>query len=154
MRVAVPGFAALAALLLVPAPVAASVLPAQTGNADKLVQPVDNDEVVPLVSPGDEIGIACNALEYTALENDVRVVLTISSAPDAPPSPGYQKVLATNEELTKGAVRVKIPEVPDLDNRIVNVDVYVVSAKGAAACDAGHMKIVTERLQHSEGKKS
>lgn len=152
MRTAWLAFAGLSALLLSAVPAAASSVPAPAGKADKFVSLHEGDETVPMVSPGDEIGIACDALQYTAPANDVRVVLTISSDPDQP-SPGYKKVLATDEELIKGAVRVKIPEVPDLANRIVNVDVYVVNAAGAEACDAGHMRI-GERLQHPKGKKS
>lgn len=153
MRIAWLAFAGLSVLLLPAVPAAASSMPAPVGKADKFVSLHEGDETVPMVSPGDEIGIACDALEYTAPANDVRVVLTISSTPGDLPSPGYKKVLATDEELSKGAVRVKIPEVPDLANRTVNVDVYVVNAAGAEACDAGHMRI-GERLQHPKGKKS
>ena len=72
--------------------------------------------------------------------NDVRVVLTVSAAPaDAPM--GYKKVLATDEQLLTGAVRVKIPNVPDLDNHTVDLNIYVVNATGSEACNAGQVKI-------------
>jgi hypothetical protein len=110
--------------------------------------PAPGDEIVPIVSPGEEIGIACDALEYTAPDNDVRVVLTISAAPtgDAP-APGYKKVLATNEQLTKGAVHVRIPDTPDLANHTVAVAVYVVNDGQARGCDAGHMHIADRSVQ-------
>ena len=126
-----------------------------TAPADKIDQiaPRTADEVVPVVSPGEEIGISCEALQYTAPDNDVRVVLTISAAPSDKPAPGYKKVLATNEELTKGAVRVKIPLVPDLEDRTVTVNVYVVNDGSSQACDAGHMRIA-DGLKHPKSKQS
>jgi len=112
-----------------------------------------DDEVVPVVAPGEEIGIACAALGAAAPSTDVRVVLTISSAPTDAPAPGYRKVLATNERLLKGAVKVTIPNLADLDDRTVNVDVYVVDGDGAHNCDAGTMRIA-DRLKHPKGKDS
>jgi hypothetical protein len=108
---------------------------------------------VPVVAPGEMIGIACEALSYSAPDNDVRVVLTISATPSGSEDPGYKKVLATNEQLTKGAVHVRIPEVPDLANRTVDVNVYVVNAMGSHSCDAGHMHIA-HRLKKPNGKQS
>ena len=145
--------AGLCTLALMSAPAAASSVKSHASTPETIAPLGSGDEVVPVVAPGEEIGIACDALQYTAPNNDVRVVLTISSAPTDTPSPGYKKVLATNEELTKGAVHVKIPEVPDLANRTVHVDVYVVNAEGAHDCDAGHMHIA-DRSKHPKGKQS
>jgi len=109
--------------------------------------PDDADvEIVPSVTPGDQIGIACNALVKSNPDSDVRVVLTISAVPGDVP-PGYKKVLATDEQVGHGAVRVRIPTVPDLEDHLVNVNVYVVGDKGASqSCNAGHMKIVRQRI--------
>lgn len=96
---------------------------------------------VPVVALGEEIGIACDALQYRAPGNDVRVVLTISAPPSSSAATGYRKVLATNQQLSKDAVHVRIPKIPDLVNHTVKVDVYVVSAKGASNCPAGSMRI-------------
>jgi hypothetical protein len=108
----------------------------------------DDVEVVPAVNPGDQIGIACSALTRSDADSDVRVVLTISAAPGEIP-PGYAKVLATDAEVAHGAVRVRIPTVPDLENHTVSVNVYVVGEKGAQNCDAGHVKIVGQPPAHS-----
>jgi hypothetical protein len=98
-------------------------------------------ETVPSVNPGDQIGIACDALTMSDADSDVRVVLTISALPgDA--GPGYRKVLATDEQVSHGAVRVRIPSAPDLENQTVNVDVYIIGDKDTQRCDAGRMKIV------------
>ena len=110
----------------------------------------DNLEVVPLVSSGDQIGIACNALTQSGADSDVRVVLTISAEPGEAP-PGYKKVLATEEEVGNGAVRVRIPTAPDLENHTVNVNVYVLGDKGQESCDAGHVRIVRQRSPSKSG---
>ncbi len=145
--------AGLSALALMSAPAAATGARIQASTPETIAPLGSGDEVVPVVAPGEEIGIACDALEYTAPANDVRVVLTISSAPSDTASLGYKKVLATNEQLTKGTVRVTIPKTPDLANHTVHVDVYVVNAEGARDCDAGHMRIA-DRSKHPKGKQS
>ena len=113
--------------------------------------PDDADvEVVPFVNVGDQIGIACTALTKTNAQSDVRVVLTVSAQPGDTP-PGYNKVLATDEQVAHGAVRVRIPTVPDLEDHLVNVDVYVVGEQSAQSCNAGHMKIVRQRTAGAPG---
>jgi hypothetical protein len=149
MRRSIIGLGALCAAVLLSAPAMAG----GATPADPYPTLGPDDEVVPVVSPGEVIGIACAALTKTAPDNDVRVVLTISAAPTDVPTPGYKKVLATNEELSKGAVHVRIPKLAELSNHTVNVDVYVVNGDGAHNCDAGHMRIA-ERSQHPKGKKS
>jgi len=110
-------------------------------------------EVVPTVLPGDDIAISCDALTGSNANSDVRVVLTISAMPGES-KPGIKRVMATNEEVGKGAVRVRVPELPALDDRTVNLDVYVVDEKGSKSCDAGHVKIADEVVVPVERKKS
>ena len=112
--------------------------------------PDDADvEVVPFVNVGDQIGIACVALTKSNPQSDVRVVLTISAQPGDTP-PGYNRVLATDQQIAHGAVRVRIPTVPDLEDHLVNVDVYVVGDR-TSSCDAGHLKIVRQRIAGAPG---
>lgn len=97
-------------------------------------------ELTPIVAPGDQIAISCRPVEQRSAESDVRVVLTISAEPGESP-PGYKKVLATDAQLLKDAVRVRIPEIPDIDEHTVDLNVYVVDDKGSQRCEAGHVKI-------------
>jgi hypothetical protein len=99
-----------------------------------------DDKIVPNVAPGDQIAIACEPLEDRSPDSDVRVVLTISAVPGES-TPGYKKVLATDAQLLKDAVRVRIPSVPDIQDHTVDLNVYVVSDKGSQECSAGQMKI-------------
>jgi hypothetical protein len=107
-----------------------------------IAAPDNGGEVVPDVAPGDEIAISCGPLENRGDNSDVRVVLTISAMPDET-LPGYKKVLATDEQLGKYGVRVRVPDVPGLENHTVNLSVYVVKADSKQACDGGHLKVVS-----------
>jgi hypothetical protein len=118
--------------------------PAGSAPPATSVVPDDADiEIVPQVTPGDQIAIACDALSHSKAGSDVRVVLTISAIPGES-EPGYQKVLATNEQVAFGAVRVRIPTVPEISEHTVNLNVYVVDDKGSQSCDAGHVKITDD----------
>lgn len=127
-----------------PALLAAFILANGPAYADASIAapPAAKPEVVPDVAPGDEIMIACDAVEHRAADSDVRVVLTISALPDQA-SPGYKKVLATDEEIGKYGVKVRIPDVPDLADHTVNLNVYVVNDGSHAGCDGGHVKVVS-----------
>lgn len=92
------------------------------------------------VNPGDDIVIACTAVEKRAAASDVRVVLTISAEPGSPAA-GFSKVLAMDEQVLNDAVRVRIPDLPNLADRTVGVDVYVVDSGIATHCGAGQVKI-------------
>lgn len=116
------------------------------------VDAVPNDvagNAVPTVLPGDDIAIACDALSKSDANSDVRVVLTISALPGEQ-KPGIKRVMATNEEITKGAVRVRVPTVSELGDQTVNLNVYVVDEKGAKTCDAGHVKIAEQVALHKK----
>jgi hypothetical protein len=124
---------------------------AQTPNLTPatIVTSAPADAAVPTVLPGDDIAIACEALSKSDANSDVRVVLTISAMP-GDTKPGIKRVMATNEEISKGAVRVRVPTVSELDDQTVNLNVYVVDEKGAKSCDAGHVKIADQVLSRKK----
>ena len=132
------GFFATVMVVTFPALTAMAQLPAAaTATA---AAPQNEPKPYPDVTPGDNIMIACDAVEKRAADSDVRVVLTISAVPGEA-APGYAKVLATDEQLLKDAVRVRIPQLPSLEDHTVGLDVYVVGSANDEHCDAGHMKI-------------
>jgi hypothetical protein len=114
-------------------------------------------EVVPTVAPGDQISISCDAIDKRGTDSDVRVVLTISALPDSLKKPGVKHVMATEEQLSKNSVSVRVPNVPPLDDQTVNLNVYVVDQQGSKSCDGGHVKIAQDKkvgLQNPDSKKS
>lgn len=131
------------------APLPQVTSPAASVTADSTLPPDADVEVVPQVTPGDRISIACDALTKSNPDSDVRVVLTISAIPGETP-PGYKKVLATDAHVAYGAVRVRIPTVPDIAEHTVNLNVYVVDQQGSKSCDAGHVKITDSAIAKSQ----
>ncbi|HEY5337044.1 MAG TPA: hypothetical protein VIJ85_02480 [Rhizomicrobium sp.] len=108
--------------------------------AGDVAAPVSGSEMIPIVAPGEQIGIACDALSVAQANSDVRVVLTVSAMP-GDVAPGYKKVLATDQQVSKGSVHVKVPNTPDIANHTYDLSVYVVDPRGAQSCDAGAVKV-------------
>jgi len=129
--------------------VAAFCSPAFAG--DSVLGP--DDEVIPVVAPGDQIGVACGPLQIAQKDSDVRVVLTVSAKPGET-NLGYGKVLATEQKVAAGAVHVTVPDLPDISDHVYDLTVYVVGTKGSQTCDAGHVKVAQQRLQQPGGKHS
>ena len=132
---------AMAALILlstVPAMAGEESAPADSSAVQS--QSGQTAQAIPQVAPGDQIAITCDPLASREAGSDVRVVLTVSAAPGEPDL-GYKKVLATDAQLLKDAVRVRIPRAPDLDDHTIGLDVYVVDNKGSQRCDAGQIKV-------------
>ena len=96
-------------------------------------------EIVPIVAPGEQIGIACDALLIAQQSSDVRVVLTVSAVPGD--NGGYGKVLATEQKVTRGAVQVTVPNMPEIVDHTYDLAVYVSDSKKSLTCDAGHFKV-------------
>jgi hypothetical protein len=114
-------------------------------------------EIVPTLAPGDEVSIACAAIDNRGTDSDVRVVLTISALPDSAKLPGVKHVMATQEQLSKNSVSVRIPDMAPLNDQTVNLSVYVVDQQGSKSCDGGHVKIAQDKkvgLQNPDSKKS
>jgi hypothetical protein len=95
----------------------------------------------PDLALGEDVAIACDAIERVADPSDVRVVLTIAAEP-GDSSTGYKKILAVNEKVTGSAVHLKVPSAPDLENHTVNLSVYVVDGAHRNDCDGGQYRIV------------
>jgi hypothetical protein len=70
-----------------------------------------------------------------------RVVMALDSVKGEEPT-GYEAVLLTGQTVEGHAVRVRVPDVPDLLNHTVTLRVYITDAKGTTSCNAGHLRIV------------
>ncbi|HEX4293377.1 MAG TPA: hypothetical protein VHZ29_04525 [Rhizomicrobium sp.] len=134
------GTAVLAGTALFAAPALAQT-PNPTAKFTQIASPDNNTQALPDLAPGDDVAIACEAIERVADPSDVRVVLTIAAVP-GDTSPGYKKILALNEKVTGSAVHLKVPNAPDLENHTVNLSVYVVDTGHSNDCEAGQYRIV------------
>lgn len=95
-------------------------------------------EVTP-VNRGQSLAIACENIG--APDADIRVVMAIDPVKGEEPT-GYEAVLLTSQTVQGNAVRVQVPDVPDLLNHTVTLRVYITDAKGTTSCNAGHLRIV------------
>jgi hypothetical protein len=122
-----------------------------------IVATAPTTETVPTLAPGDQISIACDAIDNRSTDSDVRVVLTISALPDSLKKLGVTHVMATDEQLSKNSVSVRVPDIQPLDDQTVNLNVYVVDRQGSKSCNGGHVKIAQDKklgLQLPYSKKS
>ena len=103
------------------------------------------DTEPPDLALGEDVAIACDAIERVADPSDVRVVLTIAAEP-GDTSPGYKKILAVNEKVTGSAVHLKVPNAPDLANHTVDLSVYVVDGPKNTDCEGGKYRVVQTPL--------
>lgn len=102
--------------------------PSQLGGSE--VTPVDR---------GQDLAIECSCVVLPGA--DVSVVMALDPVQGETPT-GYEKVLLTEETVGGNAVHVRVPDMPDLVNHTVTLKIYVTSAKGTMACDAGRLRIV------------
>ena len=105
-----------------------------------LFQPSDTQAGgdVPTLSRGEQFGVNCGCMGSP--HSDVRVVLHLSSEPDQAPT-GYKKLLATDQRIDHGSLRVRVPDAPGLANHTVDIEVYVLGRDGARTCNAGKVRI-------------
>jgi len=115
--------------------------PTQNEKFTAIAAPDSSNQILPDLAPGEDVAIACDAIERVADPSDVRVVLTIAAAPGDSQT-GYKKILAIDEKLTGSAVHLKVPDAPDLANHTVNLNVYVVDGAHNNDCDGGQYRIV------------
>lgn len=136
--VVVTSIALVAALAATPALANSFVRP--TNQIIRLVPNEAQQTAVPSVARGQQFAIHCGCLKARAAE-DIRVVLALSNKPGERAT-GYEKLLATDQVIVHGAVRVRVPDAPDLANHTVQVQVYVLNAKGSHSCNAGRFRVV------------
>lgn len=110
------------------------------GDSTYAVDEMQSHNPTPYVARGDQIAIACEPLN-SATSLDVRVVMQLSPTLGDLDT-GFQKVLATDETVESGAVHVRVPDVPELANQTVHVQVYVLGSGGHQSCDAGNIRVV------------
>ncbi len=138
MRRLVIGLSVIAALAATPA-AANSFLKPQGKIFLYAPDDIQGGSDIPTVARGEQFGVNCGCMGSAALD-DVRVVLNLSSDSDQAPT-GYKKLLATDQHIEHGALRVRVPDAPGLANHTVNIEVYVLEGKVAHACNAGRVRI-------------
>lgn len=111
------------------------------GSSTYAVDEMQSRSTTPFVARGDEIAIACAPLN-SATANDVRVVMQFAPTLGDLET-GFKKLLATDETVDRGTVHVRIPQLAELANHTMHVEVYVLGQDGGQqSCDAGSVRVV------------
>lgn len=74
-------------------------------------------------------------------ENDRYQVVMYPGQDDT--SSGVGGVVATERSITRGVVRVRVPDIPELEGHVVRVKVFYMDDKdGKHVCDAGRIRLL------------
>ena len=90
------------------------------------------------VRPGETVTITGDCLGTPSAEN-LRVVLTFAERADA--SSGYRSVLATDQRIRDGNLQIRVPDLPDVQDQILQVMVYRLGTAAPQICGAGAIRI-------------
>ncbi len=131
MRLRGIGFG-LAALLATAGPALAG-----TSLPENPVPTGSGNDVVPTISRGHEFAIMCDDIANP--NSDVRVLMSVADAGNMPTD--HSSIMATNQRVSRHAVSVQVPDMPEFANHTVNVRVFVTNGKGTKQCDAGRVRI-------------
>jgi hypothetical protein len=93
---------------------------------------------IPNVGRGQNFKFTCSEIGRTG--TDVRVVLKLDPQPGED-APGYDAVMATEQTVETGTVRVRVPDVPGIANHTVDVKIFITDGNQTRSCDAGKIKI-------------
>ena len=130
----------LAVLLPLVSPSAAAkgaVLP-KTGRISTCAPIYVSGGTIPNVGRGQDFKFSCSEIGRTG--TDVRVVLQFDPQTGGD-APGYDAVMATEQTVESGTVRVRVPDVPGIANHTVNVRIFITDGKQTRSCDVGKIKI-------------
>ena len=89
------------------------------------------------VARGHEFAIMCADIADTS--SDVRVLMSVADAGNMPTD--HSSIMATNQHVSRHAVSVTVPDMPEFANHTINVRVFVTNAKGTRQCDAGRVRV-------------
>jgi hypothetical protein len=112
---------------------AALAFPAEVYDA-----PLTGGTAVQDFKRGASVDVACPKVEE-AINDAVRVVM-YPGRDDT--SSGVAGVLVLERKVDSGVVHIRVPDIPDLKDHIVQVKVFYISAKGQHACNAGRYRLV------------
>jgi hypothetical protein len=130
MRIAGIGFGIVVLLAAAPAFAGTSLPenPVTTGSGN---------DTVPTISRGHEFAITC--ADIATANSDVRVLMSVADAGNQPTD--HSSIMATTQHVSRHAVSVTVPDMPEFANHTVNVRVFVTSGKGTKQCDVGRVRI-------------
>jgi hypothetical protein len=88
------------------------------------------------VKPGERFGITGDCVMHAGAAENVRVVFSLADAQG-----GYRSILATDQAEDGGMLQVRAPDMPEIANRTVQVQVFVIGRDAPVICHAGQIHI-------------
>lgn len=92
-------------------------------------------EPIAEVRPGQTVTITGDCVRVPSAEN-LRVVLTLAGS-----TAGYRAVMATDQRIHDGNLQVRVPDMPEADNRVFQVKVFRLGQPAPQICEAGAIRI-------------
>jgi hypothetical protein len=92
------------------------------------------------IQPGETFSITGDCVAGVASADQLRVVLTFADA-SASAATGFRSVMATDQSIEDNALNVRVPFVPEIANRVFDVEVFALGQPAAKACEAGSIRI-------------
>jgi len=94
-------------------------------------------EPIAEVRPGQTVTITGDCVSGRSADS-LRVVLTLA---DGVVTSGYRAVLATDQRIRDGNLQVRVPDMPEADNRVFQVKVFGLGDHTPQMCEAGAIRI-------------
>jgi hypothetical protein len=114
------------------------VLKSTTGEFSGRV-PIPSEPIAE-VRPGETVTITGDCVSGRSADS-LRVVLTLA---DGVLTSGYRAVLATDQRIRDGNLQVRVPDMPEADNRVFQVKVFGLGDQAPQMCEAGAIRIDSE----------
>ena len=110
-----------------------STLGSVTGENSGISAPVGE------VQAGETFKITGACVSPMQSDENLRVVLTFA---DDGAGAGYRSMVATDQQLQSDGLSVRVPDLPDADNRVFSVKVFRLGNAAPEICNAGSIRIV------------
>jgi hypothetical protein len=92
-------------------------------------------EPVAEVRPGQTVTITGECVRAPSAD-ELRVVLTLAEG-----TAGYRAVVATDQRMLDGNLQVRVPDMPEADNQVVQIKVFRLGEQNPQICEAGAIRI-------------
>ena len=92
-------------------------------------------EPVGEVRPGQTVTITGECVRAPSAD-ELRVVLTLAEG-----TAGYRAVVATDQRMLDGNLQVRVPDMPEADNQVVQIKVFRLGEQTPQICEAGAIRI-------------
>jgi hypothetical protein len=92
------------------------------------------------VQPGEVFAITGDCVAGAVSADQLRVVMTFADKAGA--NTGFRSVIPTDQHIRDRELRVRVPNMPAAENRVLQVRVFSLGQPSPSMCEAGSLRIV------------